>query len=158
MATCRQLGYGSSAMASTGLLGGVGKPFDLTTTWGVGGAYEHHWNKQWQTSLYGVLHQIQLQLHRCNALLCAASKAHCTGAAVAGCNNDLSYWDIGSRTQFNVDSQTYIGLDVIYTALNQANGGWPCTSAKASQPLAARTLSDQSAFMAEFRFHRNFYP
>ncbi len=26
---------------------------DLTTTWGVGGAYEHHWNAKWQSSLYG---------------------------------------------------------------------------------------------------------
>ena len=39
-----------------------------------------------------------------------------TGMTVAnGCNNNFQYWTVGTRTQFNVDSQTYIGLDVIYT-------------------------------------------
>ncbi len=82
------------------------------------------------------------------------------GMTVAnGCNNDWSYWNIGSRTQFNVDSQTYIGLDVVYTALQSASNGVPVTPLKAgNQPAGVRTLSDQSAFTAEFRFHRNFYP
>ena len=40
-----------------------------------------------------------------------------------GCNNNWKYWDIGTRTQFNVDSQTYVGLDVIYTKLQSATNG-----------------------------------
>jgi hypothetical protein len=31
-------------------------------------------------------------------------------------------------------------------------------AAGGNQPAALRNLSDQSAFMAQFRVHRNFYP
>ena len=74
------------------------------------------------------------------------------------CNNNWDYWNVGSRTQFNVDSQTYIGLDVIYTALDTSNASVPYISGSGTQPVTTRTISDQSAWMAEFRFHRNFYP
>ena len=28
-------------------------PHQLTTSWGVNAAFEHHWNPHWQTSVYG---------------------------------------------------------------------------------------------------------
>ena len=31
----------------------AGTSIHLTTVWGVNAAYEHHWNKKWQTSIYG---------------------------------------------------------------------------------------------------------
>ncbi len=71
-----------------------------------------------------------------------------------------SYWDVGTRTQFNVDSQTYIGLDIIYTDLKSASigAGAVTVTGSGTQPTGLRTFSDQSAWIAEFRFHRNFYP
>ena len=94
-----------------------------------------------------------------NWLLCDSENGIGGTAAVAlGCNNDFAYRAVGSRTQVNVGSQTYIGLYVIYTALDQK---WPAlgfNSSQAQQPTAVRTLRDQSAWMAEFRFHCNFYP
>jgi len=51
---------------------------------------------------------------------------------------------------------------VIYTTLHSAsNGTTVAFAANGTQPASAagvRSLSDQSAWMAEFRFHRNFYP
>ena len=113
----------------------AGGSVELTTMWGVGGAYEHHWNRQWQTSLYGSYIKTSYSTGGNNAV-CFTQGLTVAGVAVAGCDNDWSYWNIGSRTQFNVDSQTYIGLDVIYTALNTANGGLTMNAATYGRPAA----------------------
>ena len=42
----------ASASISDGVYGVTGG-IDLTTTWGLNAAFEHHWNKRWQTSIYG---------------------------------------------------------------------------------------------------------
>ena len=97
-----------------------GTSVELTTTWGVNAAYEHFWTKRWQTSLYGAYISSKYSANA-NAYLCAAELF----ALANGCNNNWQYFDIGSRTQFNVDSQTYIGLDVIYTELKAGSTGAP---------------------------------
>ncbi|HEX5211187.1 MAG TPA: porin, partial [Pseudolabrys sp.] len=138
--------YGAGAGLDTGV--------HLTTAWGVNAGYEHHWNKRWQSSLYGAYIAVSYDA-TANGNLCFSEGL----AGVAGCDNNFAYWAAGTRTQFNIDSQTYVGLDVVYTTLDQRMA-IPGTyaSGQGQQPVAARTLSDQSAWMAEFRFHRNFYP
>ena len=44
------------------------------------------------------------------------------GITLASCNNNWAVWNVGSRTQWNIDSQTYIGVDVVYQALQSATG------------------------------------
>src|SRR5512146_1211902 len=90
-----------------------------------------------------------------NAAACAAE-----GLLVAsGCNNDYSYWDVGTRTQFNLDANTYVGLDVVYGHLNTASEGMAVTLAKnGTKPAGSYTVADQSQWIAQFRVHRNFYP
>ena len=92
--------------------------------WGVNAAYEHFWNKRWQTSIYGAYISTSYD-STANANMCAleATRMGATAGAVASCNNNWNYWAVGTRTQFNVDSQTYIGLDVIYTALQTGSNG-----------------------------------
>jgi hypothetical protein len=81
------------------------------------------------------------------------------GVAVSSCDNNWNYWNVGTRTQWNIDSQTYIGVDVLYTSFQTANGGIAATiPVNGTQPSALRTFSDQSAFVGQFRVHRNFYP
>ncbi|HEX5210224.1 MAG TPA: porin, partial [Pseudolabrys sp.] len=135
---------------------GTPQSIQLTTAWGVNAGYEHFWNKRWQSSLYGVYMAVSYNANA-NTMLCGSEGIV---VAVATCNNNFAYWAVGTRTQFNIDSQTYVGLDVVYTVLdqNQLGGAATFTSGQGQQPVAARTLADQSAWMAEFRFHRNFYP
>ena len=140
----------------------AGGSVELTTVWGVNAGLEHYWTPHWQTSLYGAYLKYNFDT-TANTTLCAMQGAagviSATLTVAAGCNNDFSYWDVGTRTQFNIDSQTYIGVDVIYTKLNTASGGFTGTIAgSGTQPTVPRTISDQSAWIAEFRMHRNFYP
>jgi hypothetical protein len=145
---------------SDGVYGAAGSSIDLTTAWSVNAAYEHFWTKRWQTSVYGTYMATSYN-SSANANLCGLENAAAlVGMTVAnGCNNNWKYWDVGTRTQFNIDSQTYVGLDVIYTKLQSATNGTPVTlTANSTQVAGARTLADQSAWTAEFRIHRNFYP
>jgi Porin subfamily len=135
---------------------------ELTTSWGVNAAFEHHWNPHWQTSLYGAYVKTQYN-STANATLCtmesAAAWLGATMTVANGCDNNWATWTVGTRTQWNIDSQTYIGVDVVYQALQSASNGTAVNvAAFGNQPQAFRTLDDQSALMVQFRVHRNFNP
>jgi hypothetical protein len=79
--------------------------------------------------------------------------------AAAGCNNNFSVFQIGSRTQWNIDSSTYLGVDVAYLGLKTADSGLIATAGLGAQVAGVpRTISDQHAWIGQFRIHRNFYP
>jgi len=159
------IGIGSDAVFSS--IGATS--LELTTAWGVNAAYEHFWNKSWQTSVYGAYTATSYDANA-NGYLCAAETGAVGGAftvptgstLAAACNNNFQTWNIGTRTQFNLDANTYLGVDVVYEVLQTglsgllANYGNGAESAQAGQ--TGRTVSNQSAWMAEFRVHRNFYP
>ncbi|HEY4142969.1 MAG TPA: porin, partial [Pseudolabrys sp.] len=127
----------------------------LTTTWNVNAAYEHFWNKSWQTSVYGAYAKTEYN-STANTLMCA-SQTIVTG--FTSCNMNFAVWNIGSRTQWNIDSQTAMGVDIVYQRINSAQFGGPTSVvASTTQPAAVRSISDQGTWMGQFRIHRNFYP
>ncbi len=133
----------------------------LTTAWGVNAAYEHFWNPHWQTSVYGAYQAFSYN-GIANGWLCTAENTAIPGSGVAGiasaaCNNNFNVWNIGTRTQFNIDSQTYLGVDVVYQSLQTASSGMTTAYGSGAQ-AGAKVIGNQSAWMAEFRVHRNFYP
>jgi len=148
-------GYGIATDSVYGTIGGVGQGVQLTTTWGVNAAYEHFWNKSWQTSVYGAYLKTTYN-STANTMVCANIFA---APVPAGCNNNFAIWNIGSRTQWNVDSQTAIGVDIVYQRLQTASSGVVALiPASGTQPAGVRTISDQGSWMGQFRIHRNFYP
>jgi hypothetical protein len=137
---------------------GANSGIELTTAWGVNAAYEHFWNKKWQTSVYGAYTATSYD-STANSYLCTAEAASGAFTIPAGtCSNDFQVWTIGTRTQFNLDSNTYIGVDVVYEQLNTALAGATANFGNGAEAAGPRTVGDQSAWMAQFRVHRNFYP
>ncbi len=122
-------------------------------------AFEHNWNPHWKTSLYGGYGEFNYN-DTANAILCAkAGILTAAPTSAAGCNNDFSYWNIGSRTQWTINNGLYIGLDVVYEKLNTASGGFTTGVAGLNaQPATARTIADQDAWIGQLRIHRDFYP
>ena len=47
------MGFGLMSDSVYGGLGATATSIQLTTSWGVNAAFEHHWNPHWQTSVYG---------------------------------------------------------------------------------------------------------
>jgi hypothetical protein len=139
-----------------------GTDLNLTTAWGFNAAYEHFWVPAWRTSVYGGYAQIKYGSQG-NALLCVAEAngtgSGITAAATPGCDNDWNMWWVGSRTQWNVTKDFYMGLDVLYQKLQSANlAGGNLTVPVTIANTGATRVSDEDNWSFRFRVHRDFYP
>jgi hypothetical protein len=174
-----QVGY---AQAVDGIFGGpLGTEVQLTRAWNINAGYQHWWSRKWRTSWYGGYVVIDYNQTATN-LVCAAGTLGGAGsffapaspsAVAAGgvhpqfnCNPDFSFFQVGSRTQWNPVPQLDIGLDVMYTKLNTAFKGVANLAGNGSRPVCINALAgnggcavdDQGVWSAMFRWQRNFFP
>ena len=78
-----------------------------------------------------------------------------------GCDNDWNTWWLGSRTQWNVTKDFYMGLDVMYSKLESATSSVsPTLGALALSPNISTSMfkTDPDNWSVRFRVHRDFYP
>jgi hypothetical protein len=167
-------GYVAGANEAFGVLsdavyGGTGAAngtdLNLTTAWGVNAGYEHFWNGSWKTSLYGGYAAISYG-SQANALLCVAegnagagSTAGVGALAAAGCNNNWNTYWVGTRTQWNVTKDFYLGLDVMYQKMESATlAGGALTSPVTLANSGATNVSNEDNWSFHFRAHKDFYP
>jgi hypothetical protein len=151
--------YGGSVLA------GNATNIQLTTAWGINASYEHFWNPRWRTSLYGGYADVSYN-RLANAILCTAMANGAFGdgilaVATPGCSNDWSSWWIGSRTQWNVTKDFYLGVDIAYQKLNTmttSTGSVLSTVVVPTTTSTAKTFADEDNWMVRFRVHRDFYP
>ena len=168
---------------STGLFGGnagtAPSQIELTNAWSVNAGYEHFWNPRWRTSLYGGYTRVWYDQNATlmfNQHLPGAAGTRPCGVPVEGavfppltfnqfansssCSPNFSFYQAGSRTQWNITRDFYMGVDVTYTHLNTAyqganNNGAPVTpsfGAKSALPI----IDDQNIVSAIFRAQMNF--
>ena len=69
------------------------------------------------------------------------------------CSPNFSFYQIGSRTQWNVTSNFYMGIDVTYTHLNTAYEGVALPSAS-----APTSIDNQNVWSGIFRMQHSFVP
>ena len=90
---------------------------NLTTAWGLNASYEHFWTPRWRTSLYGGYTSVSYN-SQANNILCSLQGSGTGVGSLAlaqqGCDNNWTSWWVGSRTQWNVTKDFYMGLDVAY--------------------------------------------
>ncbi len=146
-----------------GTLAGVGPTaatsLELTTAWSLNAGYEHFWNPRWKTSMYGGYTAVSYN-STSNSLVCLGTTAPVTTT----CDMDWSTWWIGSRTQWNVTKDFYLGVDVLYAKLQSADFG-PGVAAGVTLPNVviatggvAAPMRDVDNWQFRFRVHRDFYP
>jgi hypothetical protein len=153
-------GYGLiSDSVYNGAIAGAATATDLqlTTAWNVNAAYEHFWNPRWRTSVYGGYAEVSYS-DTANSILCGFAGASVTN----GCDNDWQTWWVGTRTQWNVTKDFYMGLDVMYSKLQSATAFiTPGVGAFALAPNGVGGVSpkeDPDNWSFRFRVHRDFYP
>jgi len=145
--------------------GGTGGSVQLTTGWSVFGSYEHFWTPSLRTSVYGSY----VELNHNGAAKTAICTTQGAGAGLsssafqgATCNPDWSSWNVGTRSQWNITKDLYVGLDVIYLKLNSATSNAAGTvnlnAASGGKPVGTYTVSDQDAWAATWRIHRDIVP
>jgi hypothetical protein len=161
------LGYGFwTDSVYTGATAAAGSSIQLTTGWGIAGGFEHFWTPSLRTSLHGSYVGARYNA-AANTFLCAAQTTATantisyTGAGTTGlatCNQNWSQFQIGSRTQWNVTKDFYMGVDIAYYRLQTASAGAVVNYtalAGGAQPSGLRTLADQDAFAGRVRWHRD---
>jgi hypothetical protein len=80
------------------------------------------------------------------------------------CSPDFSFYQVGTRTQFNPHATMDIGLDLFYTRLNSAYKGpvnWVANGARPAcnnNAIISCTAEDQGVWSAAVRWQRNFSP
>ena len=152
-------GVVTDAVYGGALATGNASDLSLTTAWNVNAAYEHFWNARWRTSLYGGYAAVSYS-DQGNANLCvvegrAGSGAGTGAIAAAGCDSDWQTWWLGSRTQWNVTKDFYLGLDLMYARLS---GLSVPAGTQVGVGGATTAASDVDNWQFRFRVHRDFYP
>ena len=148
---------------------------NLTDTVAINAAYEHFWsNPAWRTSVYGGWAQVSYNQQASN-IICSSigtivqptgktalgPQGQGTSAlAQNGCDADWSVRWIGTRTQWNVTKDFYMGVDVIYQRFDTmgmlVSGKSVLTMPSFQSGTFANTYADNLGF--RFRVHRDFYP
>jgi Porin subfamily len=147
------LGWMDEAVFSTG------SNVELTTVWSFNAMYEHRWNPQWRTSLYGGVLGVQYD-DAAKQMMCAKDA---TGKFVAfsgfspnHCDPNWGLAQVGSRTMWNPVPDLDVGLDLAWTRLNTAFAGTAVLGQNGAKPAGTYTVSDRDALSAVFRIQRNF--
>jgi hypothetical protein len=127
-------------------VGGAATNLDLTKGWSFTAGFEHVWNPQWKTSLYGSYGEFNY-----STAASAVISSLLTGFAATGSTSaDWSMWQIGSRTVWTPVANLDLSVDVLYTKVN--------TGFEGSSATATGTFRDQDIWSAMFRAQRNFWP
>src|SRR5262245_28315319 len=142
----------------------TGGEIELTRVWNVIAFYEHIWNARWKTSIYGGYVETDYNA-AATRLINPVAVCGGVGAGFAGvvplagnsCNPDFSFYQIGTRTQFNPHPNLDIGLEILYTKLNTAYRG-AATVVPGAPQQTVFALDNQEVWSTFFRWQRNFYP
>ncbi|MBK5961985.1 hypothetical protein CCR97_27855 [Rhodoplanes elegans] len=136
---------------------------DLVKVFGVNASYEHVWTPALKTSVYGAYINVDYgdagNTAMCNYFRNTSTTINLTAASA--CDMDFAFWQLGSRTQWNVRPDFYMGVDVLYTSLDSALKGSTATSIAGVGAQAARAgnvFGDQDALAVTFRVHRDIVP
>jgi porin-like protein len=82
------------------------------------------------------------------------------GANSSSCSPNFSFYQVGSRTQWNITRDFYMGVDVTYTHLNTAyqgaNNNGAAVYPSVAPKIASTVVDDQSIVSAIFRAQMNF--
>ena len=129
------MGYGP---VFDGVVTGV-DTIDLTTGWSVVGGYQHSWNPNWKTSLYGTYGHV--------------SYSDAASVVIGGAfDPDWSFWQVGSRTIWTPVPNLDLSVDVMYNQIDTAFSGLVA-------PVGSGlTADDKGWWQGIFRVQRNFYP
>ena len=148
----RSVGFGYS---SDGVYG-TGSQIELTTAWGIRGAFAHNWNPNWQTTLFGSYSSVDYN-GQATGLYCAQYKVTVPGAYK--CDPDFKVYQVGTRTTWTPVKNLALSAEVLYAHLDQSFEGsaaYAGFGASLAKPAAVYSYGDQGTVSVNFRAQRNF--
>jgi Porin subfamily len=150
---------------------------ELTKAYSINGAAQHIWSPKWKTSVYGGYVKIEYDQNATNIinqhLPTPALGGTACGVAVLGavwpplnvgngvgnsCSPNFSFWQVGTRTQFNPVTWLDLGVDVSYTHLNTAyKGPNVIVGGNGAIPAGTYGIDDQNVLTVMARAQLNFW-
>jgi hypothetical protein len=146
------IGFG----ATTDGIYAPGGAIDLTTAYGVRGAFNHNWDPYWSSSLFGGVGWVRYD-STAQANYCAAY-----GTTVAGlnrtytCNPNYSMSELGFITRWTPVKNLTFSAETIWAHLNQGFSGSATFSPGAPFPTATYSFANQNTVSLNLRVQRNF--
>lgn len=137
----------------------TGSGQQLTTTHGFQDGYNHNWNPNWSTSVFGAWaadrYNDTAKSYICGAVVGTLALS----SGVAGCNPDFNYAIVGTKTAWTSVKNLTFSTELSYMMLDQkyASGSTvtlPLQSGLA-KPGATYELKDQNTFALLLRAQRN---
>jgi hypothetical protein len=147
-----------------------GSGLELTTVWTIAAALQHYWTPALRTSVFGAYTATDFNTNA-NNIMCASPTGPVRTAAgaapnfasgpVIGCDFDFNVWAIGSRTIWNPVPNLDIGVEVVYTKLEQKMD--PNTvllnfGGSGGRAAGLYTPANQDVWSGILRWQRNFWP
>jgi hypothetical protein len=155
-------GYIFDSVFDTRAGGAGGGAQQLTTAYGGSAAYEHNWNPQWRTSVFGGAQFLDYNA-AATTILCSrlAGGAGSPGALTLGgraCDMDFRVVQAGTRTVWEPVKDLTFGLEFIYSNLSGKMNGATFTQAAANggRPAGVYLLKDQDVFSGTLSVRRFF--
>lgn len=109
----------------------VGLDTELTSAWSIVAGFQHVWNPQWKSTLYGTYGSIDY----------SDNASVVIGGATDG---DWGFWQAGTRTVWTPVQNLDLSVDIMYNHLDTA--------------FASLGNEDKGWWQGIFRVQRNFYP
>ena len=148
---------------------------ELTDAFGFMAVYEHLWTPSLKTSWYGGDVQISYNGAATQYICANAFNNPNAGAignvnplpagvnAVRECDPDFGIWFVGSRTQWNIRPDFYMGVDLVYQKLQTSFNGLATFNSNGPRPNGGGAnplykIEDQDALSVTFRVHRDILP
>lgn len=134
----------------------TGSGQELTTTFGLNGAYTHNWNPQWNTSIFGAWAGVRYN-NTAKGYICGAMVATLT--LTGTCNPDFNYAVVGTATRWTPVKNLTFTAELAYAMLDQKYGGGSTvtlpTQSTIAKPSAVYELKDQNTVMLMLRAQRS---
>jgi hypothetical protein len=132
-----------------------------SNAWEVSAFYEHYWNPNWRTSLFGNYSRVSYG-DAGNALLAASFApggatrgAAATGLTQTGGNFDLGLAQIGTKTAWTPVKNLTLSAEFIYSRIDQNLQG-TYTGAATGKASQVYNLSNQNAYNGAVQVLRSF--
>jgi hypothetical protein len=131
-----------------------------TTAYGGNIGYEHNWNPNWRTSIFGGAQYVDYNA-TANAIICSKFVAAGPGTLALGgraCNMDSRIVQAGTRTVWEPVKDLTFGLEFIYANVSgKMNGAtFTQTNNNLGKAAGAYRLSDQDVFSGTLSIRRFF--
>jgi hypothetical protein len=134
--------------------GGTG--LELPNAWNVEAGVAHHWNANWQSSLYGGYLKYTANSSAADGFTFGGANTCAALGLAAGCH-DFAAWQIGTRLLWNPVANLDISLEALYHHVDGAMAGRTAAGSVGSG-TALVTYGNLNEWSGIFRVQRNFYP